>query len=472
MSEMLEDQELLLHQSLVRSFGSRGDPFIKTCITYTGAGCVLFTLMLIGVFICVIAYDVRKADSPVSAVFPLNALSQRQRAVPIMCHVNTAQFYGPDASQRPGDIPGSYCSHLVLPLRGLLSAANDSWDMNSAFTEMQTRLTEFRDVVNESFPHLKHLVSVGDENSGGRLPFHEGHNASVYMTFLVELARWVLQSRLHGIVLNRVFPVETEYRQPMVVFLSHFKRLMRKHGLLFVVTTTLHTGIFKPGLRPRRLAKFFDYFGIVTQGLYRAANASEHILVPFHQQRSSRTSNSVEDAFSRAIRSGLPRSRVLVVISLAAYVCALSKTLPKDEVPTWSSTRAVRAGSYHEVCQLVRNENWSVAYDQESEKPHARRSNLWIGYENERSVRKMASLVNRMFLGGVIIVDVGSDDTVGRCGVPNPLVRAIFSEVEGTPVDDNETSSARSSSGMVADANASLAFNTRKTDGAASKVNQ
>lgn len=466
MPDKLDDQEWLLNQSLARSLGSRRRPFIKACITYTGAGCVLFMLLLMGVFICVIAYDVRKADSPVTAVFPRNVLPQRRRAVPIMCHVNTARFYDPDVSLRPRDMPGNYCSHLVLPLRGLLSASNVTWDMRTAFAEIQTRLTELRDEVNKSFPHLKHLVSVGEENNGGRLPFQEGHNATVYMTFLVELARWVMQNSFHGIVLNRLFPVETEHRRHMVVFLSHFKHIMRKRGLLFVVTTTLHTGIFKPGLKPRRFAKFFDYIGIVTQGLYRAANASEHILVPFYHKR-GRTSCSVEDAFSRAISTGLPRSRVLVVISLAAYVCTLSKLLLKSELPTWSDTQAVRTGSYQEVCQLVRNKNWTRAHDQESEKPHAWRNNLWIGYEDEKSVRKTASLINNMFLGGALIVDVGSDDTAGSCGAPNPLVRAIFSEVEGAPVDDNETSSTRSSSGVGADANASLALNTKKSGAAA-----
>lgn len=441
MSRLLEDEEWLLHQSLQRSLASqRRDPFIKTCITYSGAACVGFTLLLVGVFVCVIAYDVRKADSRAVAVFPVKVRSQRRGPVPIMCHVNVARFYDPDVNYRTVDLPGNYCSHLVFPLRGFFNGMNETPDAIMAFGLVQSRLIDQRDKVNASFPHLKYLIAIGDESGGGsRLTFHETPNATAYMTFLVEMVRWVLHNRFHGIMLNRVFPIEKEYKRHMAIFLSHLKQVMHKHGLLFVVTASSHTGIFKSGTRPGRLSRFLDYVGVVTQGLHHPANATDRILVPLHHQR-ARKGRSVEDFIENVISSGLPRSRVLLAISLSGYVCTMSRLPEKKEVPRWIDTHAVRVVSYKEACQLVRKTDWVLSYDQESEKPHAWRNNVWMGYEDEMSVRKMASLVDKMFLGGVIIWDVGNDDYVGRCGLTNPLVRAIFTEVEGTPIDDNSTS--------------------------------
>ncbi|XP_037272641.2 chitinase-3-like protein 2 [Rhipicephalus microplus] len=440
MSRRLEDEEWLIHQSLPKLLASqRRDPFIKTCITYSGAACVGFTLLLIGVFVCVIAYDVRRTDGHAVAVFPVKVRSLRRGPVPILCHVNVARFYDNDVRYRTVDLPGNYCSHLVLPLRGFFSGTNETPDASLAFGLVQSRLIELRNEVNKSFPHLKYLISVGDENGGGsRLTFHETPNATAYMTFVVEMVRWVLHNRFHGIVLNRVFPIEKEHQRHMRVFLSHLKQVMHKHGLLFVVTASSHTGIFKSGARPGRLSRFLDYVGVMTQGLHHPANATDRILIPLHHQR-ERKGRSVEDFVENVISSGLPRSRVLLAVSLSGFVCTMSRLPENKEVPRWIDTHAVRVLSYKEACQLIRQTDWTLSYDRESEKPHAWRNNVWIGYEDEISVRKMASLVDKMFLGGVIILDVGNDDHSGRCGPTNPLVRAIFTEVEGTPIDDNST---------------------------------
>lgn len=440
MSRRLEDEEWLIHQSLPKLLASqRRDPFIKTCITYSGAACVGFTLLLIGVFVCVIAYDVRRTDGHAVAVFPVKVRSLRRGPVPILCHVNVARFYDNDVRYRTVDLPGNYCSHLVLPLRGFFSGTNETPDASLAFGLVQSRLIDLRNEVSKSFPHLKYLISVGDENGGGsRLTFHETPNATAYMAFIVEMVRWVLHNRFHGIVLNRVFPIEKEHQRHMRVFLSHLKQVMHKHGLLFVVTASSHTGIFKSGARPGRLSRFLDYVGVMTQGLHHPANATDRILIPLHHQR-ERKGRSVEDFIENVISSGLPRSRVLLAVSLSGFVCTMSRLPENKEVPRWIDTHAVRVLSYKEACQLIRQTDWTLSYDRESEKPHAWRNNVWIGYEDEISVRKMASLVDKMFLGGVIILDVGNDDHSGRCGPTNPLVRAIFTEVEGTPIDDNST---------------------------------
>ncbi|KAH7962055.1 hypothetical protein HPB52_014107 [Rhipicephalus sanguineus] len=368
MSRLLEDEEWLLHQSLPRSLASqRRDPFIKTCITYSGAACVGFTLLLVAVFVCVIAYDVRKADGRAVAVFPVKVRSQRRGPVPILCHVNVARFYDNDVSYRTVDLPGNYCSHLVLPLRGFFSGTNETPDAIAAYRTAKPS--------ERQLPHLKYLIAVGDENGGGsRLTFHETPNATAYMTFLVEMVRWVLHNRFHGIVLNR--------------------------------------------------------------GLHHPANATDRILIPLHHQR-DRKGRSVEDFIENVISSGLPRSRVLLAISLSGFVCTMSRLPENKEVPRWIDTmrfvssRTRRPASWCEkpigFCPTTRRAR--------SRTPGATTS----GWDTKtRCVRKMASLVDKIprwrhHLG------CRQRRLLGHCGLTNPLVRAIFTEVEGTPVDDNST---------------------------------
>ncbi|KAK8781133.1 hypothetical protein V5799_017523 [Amblyomma americanum] len=395
-------------------------------------------MLLVGGFVFVIAFDVLKEDYSATAVFPVKVRSQRHKPVPILCHVNVARFYDRAVPYSPTDLPGNYCSHLVLALRGFLSGG--SGKPYSTFGLVQSRLIELRDEMNKSFPHLRYLVAAGDENDDSRPASHETPNATVLRTFLAEMVRWLLQIRIHGLVLDRVFLAGSDYRWHTTAFLSHLKKVMHKHGLLFIVTATSDAGTVRGDVRLGRLSKFLDYVGVVTHGMHRAANASDRILVPFYHQRGRKGGGSVEDSIEHAISGGVPRRRLLVTISLSGYMCTVSKLPGKNEVPTWSNARDVRVVSYGEACRLMQHAGWAVSLDRESEKPHAWRNNLWMGYEDEISVRKTASLVDKMFLGGVIIWDVGSDDYSGRCGLMNPLVRAVFTEVEGTPTDDSAAS--------------------------------
>ncbi|CAN7939007.1 unnamed protein product, partial [Ixodes hexagonus] len=442
MSMMLEDEQWLLHQSRPTSFALRRDPFVRSCVTYTGAACAGVTVLLVGIFICVLSYDVRRADEVAAApVFPVRLVAQRHGPMPILCRVNVGLMSDASHLYRPIDLPGNYCSHLVLPLQGLFGWDNETVDLTTSFVRAQDHIGQLREVINKSYPHLKHLVSVGDEAHGDKLHFSDATptNTTAYMIFLVDLVRWVIENKYSGLVLHRVFPIETQYRKHMVIFLSHLKQVLHRHGLLFVVTAPYDATIFKSGSRTGRLGKFLDYVAVITHGIVKAANTSERILLPFHHHH--RKGKSIEDALETVITSGLPRNRVILTISLTGYLCTLANFPDKNSsVPNWNDAKALRMVTYKEVCKIVGTSNWTTGYDKESEKPYLVRNNIWIGYEDEISVRKLASLVDKMYLGGVLIWDVSNDDYSGQCGIRNPLVKSIFTEVEGTPLDESATS--------------------------------
>ncbi|XP_002414390.3 chitinase-3-like protein 1 [Ixodes scapularis] len=441
MSLSLEDEQWLLQQSRGRSFSAHRDPSVRRCASYTVTTCVAVTILLLGIFLCVVTHDARSADDiRASPVFPVWLRRQRHGPVPILCHLNVGLKYDKENPYRATDLPGNYCSHLVLPLRILFGWDNESVDLTSAFLESKEHMGQIRDAIKKAYPHLKHLISVGDEAHDGKLHFSDAAttNTTAYMIFIVDIVKWVIENHFSGLVLHRVFPVKAQDRKHMVIFLSHLKQILHRHGLLFVITAPYDAGVFKSGSRPGKLGKFLDYVAVITHGLVKAANRSDRVLMPFHHY--THTSKSIEDALETVISSGLPRNKVILTISLTGYMCTLANFMEKNKsIPNWSDATAVRVLSYKEVCNIVRSPNWTFGYDKESEKPYAVRNNLWIGYEDETSVRKLASLLNKKYLGGVLIWDVSNDDYSGQCGVLNPLVKSIFTEVEDTPVEDNTT---------------------------------
>lgn len=436
MPGLLDDEQFLITRSIPSSFAVHGDPFAKKCVRYGGIVCVAFTVLVTGTFLYVTSRDAHNAvNSRMAPIFPVRVKAQRHEPVPILCQVNVARMYDDQNPYLPSNIPGNYCSHLVLPLRGFFGSHSQSLDRPSTFLQDWNHMSDLRDKVNKGFPHLKHLISIGDE------PQEQKHfidasfaNTTACVSFLVDLVKWVLDNKFSGIVLHRVFPIDRVHRRQTMLILSHFKHVMHMHGLLFIVTAPREAGLFRSSNRLRKLSMFLDYVAVITHGLASSANASDKMLLPFRHH--IRRGKSVEDAIEKVLTSGLARNRVLVTISLSGHMCTLENFPLENEVPSWSEVRAVHAVSYPEVCQTVGGGNWTTDYDKESEKPHAFKNNVWIGYENEMSVRKLASLVNRMYLGGALIWDVTNDDYAGRCGPINPLVKAAFSEVEGTPLDE------------------------------------
>ncbi len=103
--------------------------------------------------------------------------------------------------------------------------------------------------------------------------------------------------------------------------------------------------------------------------------------------------------------------------------------------------------SYYEVCELMKNKDTKVYWDDVSLVPFAiinndvakntpqnPSSSIWISYEDARSARKKAEYVKQMGLGGVSIWALDMDDFKGLfCNLgPYPIIESIKQELERT----------------------------------------
>ncbi|XP_077519939.1 uncharacterized protein LOC144129716 [Amblyomma americanum] len=315
-------------------------------------------MLHVGVFVLVIAFDVLN-DSSAAAVFPVKVRSQSHKSAHNLCHVNAYRFFDCAVPYRPIDLPGNYCSHIVRLLHGFFTG--ESGKPYGTFGLVQCRLIELRDKMKKGFPHLRYLVAAGDENDGSRLAFHETPSATVLRNFMAEMVRWLLQIRYHGLMLRLEFLAGRDYRWHTTAFLSHFKRIMHKHGLFFIVTVTSGAGIVRGDVRLGRLRKFLHYVGVVTHGMHRAANVSDRTLVPFYHQPGRKCGRSVEDSIEHAISTGVHRRQLLVVISLSGYMWTVSKLPGKSVLNTCNDAREVRIVSYGETCHLMQQAGWPVS---------------------------------------------------------------------------------------------------------------
>jgi len=79
---------------------------------------------------------------------------------------------------------------------------------------------------------------------------------------------------------------------------------------------------------------------------------------------------------------------------------------------------------YNEICLKIKDEGWIVKDDING--PYAFKENQWVGFDNEKSIKKKASLVNKYNLGGGMVWSIETDDFRGSChGNKFPLLKAI-----------------------------------------------
>ena len=86
-------------------------------------------------------------------------------------------------------------------------------------------------------------------------------------------------------------------------------------------------------------------------------------------------------------------------------------------------TREAGFLAYYEVCQLLKNGEATYVWDDEQKVPYAVSGDLWVGFDDERSIReKMKWLVSNDYAGAMVWT-IDMDDFTGTCsGYINPLI--------------------------------------------------
>ena len=83
---------------------------------------------------------------------------------------------------------------------------------------------------------------------------------------------------------------------------------------------------------------------------------------------------------------------------------------------------------FNEICEYLKDPNhrWTIIFGKYLQAPYMFREKEWVGYDDERSIRKKSEFAFDQGLAGVMIWSIDTDDFTGNCfGTKFPLLRAI-----------------------------------------------
>merc|ERR1712063_216923 len=107
--------------------------------------------------------------------------------------------------------------------------------------------------------------------------------------------------------------------------------------------------------------------------------------------------------------------------------------LAYQPIPAGPYTRQSGTWGYNEICdRFISDPGWNIVRDPFYQAPYAYKGNLWIGYDDEESMKAKAQYATYMGLGGAMVWSIETDDFRGTCGGrPFSLIKTIVDAMNG-----------------------------------------
>lgn len=133
------------------------------------------------------------------------------------------------------------------------------------------------------------------------------------------------------------------------------------------------------------------------------------------------TSLNVKYAINYFIAQGFPSEKLILGIPFYGRTYNLSNTTSHEigspsngSGPLGPFTNTYGFLGYNELCNLTKS-NFSRIWDPESQVPYMFQGNVWISFDDDKSVILKTKYIESYNLGGVMVWSIDMDDFRGDC---------------------------------------------------------
>lgn len=74
---------------------------------------------------------------------------------------------------------------------------------------------------------------------------------------------------------------------------------------------------------------------------------------------------------------------------------------------------------------MIKEGGWNVKWQEQQQVPYMYKDNVWVGYDDVKSVEIKVDYAKSQDLGGVMVWSIETDDFRGKCGAPYPILTTI-----------------------------------------------
>ncbi|KAL3289216.1 hypothetical protein HHI36_003650 [Cryptolaemus montrouzieri] len=353
--------------------------------------------------------------------------------------VNVYCYYASWAADRPGDskvaaddLDPMLCTHIFYAFLGLqddgsLTFLNKTLDIDGGNIQKVSNLKKIN-------PELKLIFSVGGATAAPYVFADVAADDVKLANFVTSCETFLDNYNFDGIDIDWEYP----YDKPLLIKMAQSLRDAFQPKGRTVSTAVAYNpddaGYDVPGMN-----EVFDLINVMSydfHGAYAGVLGENAPLYGFPGQSDWQQSvlNCNASLWNWRNKGAAPEKLSLGAGFYGHTFTPVdpSKTAPGDpaEGPGNPGPYTANVGTlgYLEICQL--HKDGIVTWDDYEKTPYMVDGNLWIGYDNEQSLKEKIKYIKQEGLAGIMIWSIETDDTRGVCGGQKwPLLNAINEEI-------------------------------------------
>ncbi|CAH1249434.1 CHIT1 [Branchiostoma lanceolatum] len=364
----------------------------------------------------------------------------------VVCYYsNWAQYRPPPWNYYPEDIDPALCTHVIYAFAKMENYQLAPFEWNDDNTDWSTGMYErfMTRLSQNNGPTPKSLLAIGGWNFGTQ-PFKDMTSSAANRRTFIETSIPYLRARgFDGLDLDWEYP-HAEDRVNFALLVQELREAYDaedvptgKERLLLSAAVSAGKTHIEAGYDIPTLARYLDFINLMAYD-FRATGGDtgtgHHSLLHAlpAETGDDATLNAIW-AVERWISGGAPPSKLVMGIPLYGRSFTLSSpsntgvNAPiRGRGDAQTFTREAGIMSYYEICDML-NTGGTRVWNEETKLLYAYKDNLWVGYDDETSVRAKVEWLRDRGLGGAMVWALDFDDFKGTtCSEqPYPLLRTV-----------------------------------------------
>ncbi|XP_043474273.1 chitinase-like protein 4 [Leptopilina heterotoma] len=372
------------------------------------------------------------------------ALSGANGEKKIVCYFGSWSVYRPSNGKFDiADIDPNLCTHLIYTFVGLSEDANirvlDSWqDLADNYGKNGFgRLNALR----QKNPNLKTLVAIGGWNEGSTKYSNVFRQSHLRTAFAENALKFVKKHGFNGLDLDWEYPNQrggsAEDVNSFTMLLKELKNKFTPEGYLVSVAVAATASSAGKSYNIREMSKYVDFINVMAYDLRGSWDSSKRVGINAPFRSSSKedqqlASWNIEAIVKYWLDQGASPEKIILGTAFYGRSFTLVDPNKHNVGDSFSGpgtagkyTREAGMLGYNEICELQKNDGWTIAFDDEQKVPYSYGGNQWVGYDDVRSLEIKAEYVIKMGLGGAMLWSIETDDFKGICGEKYPLLKTL-----------------------------------------------
>ncbi|KAH9388348.1 Cht9p [Tyrophagus putrescentiae] len=298
-------------------------------------------------------------------------------------------------------------------------------------------------------PELTTMISLGGWYEGSEKYSDMARNPTYRKNFVDSVIAFLAKYDFDGLDLDWEFP-GSRLGDP-AVDATNFLELVRELKTAFEPHGYLLTSAMSPGkdkidlaYHIKELNELLDFMNIMTYDYHGGWEDFYGHNAPLYQRPDEHdplyTYFTVNYTMHYYLSHGATRDKL--VMGVPFYGRAWSMEDPskhalrdsaKGKSPPGFITGEEGVLGYNELCQMFRNasQTWITHYDEYYEAPYAYNGQLWVGYDDLKSLSCKLAFLKSLDVSGAMVWSLENDDFKERCGPKNVLLTKVWDMING-----------------------------------------